>query len=220
MNEIPAGADWPSPGEQLRRAEEALTIVTRLLDGETVDFQGEFFSARRARLYVETERRPPVYMSAFHEEAAEVAGRLADGVWTLGDPHQAGPVIAAYRRACEAAGREPGEIVLQTLASWASTDDAALGGSREWKGTLVDEHYTEPIADPAEIGQKGEGVSDRTFTSQAIASSDPDTHVKKLRMLEKLGATAVCVMNISGHDPLGTIRTYGEHVLPELRSDN
>src|SRR4051794_38417955 len=43
MNEIPAGFDWPPPAEQLRRAEEALTIITRLLDGETVNFDGEFF---------------------------------------------------------------------------------------------------------------------------------------------------------------------------------
>lgn len=41
----------------------------------------------------------------------------------------------------------------------------------------------------------------------------------KIRMLEKLGATAVCVMNVSGADPQGTIRTYGEHVLPALRAD-
>jgi hypothetical protein len=27
----------------------------------------------------------------------------------------------------------------------------------------------------------------------------------------------VVVMNTSGPDPLGMIRTYGEHVLPELR---
>jgi coenzyme F420-dependent glucose-6-phosphate dehydrogenase len=217
MNEIPAGADWPSADEQLRRTEEALTIVTRLLDGETVTFDGEFFRARRARLYVKLERRPPVYLSAFHEQAAELAGRLADGVWTLGDPRQAPGVIAAYRRGAEAAGREPGEIVLQTLASWAPSDDEALASAREWKGTLVDENYVEAIADPAEIGRTGAEVSDSTFESLAILSADPSTHVKKLRMLERLGATTVCVMNVSGADPEGMLRVYGDEVLPELR---
>src|SRR3954454_2130564 len=48
MNEIPAGMDWPDVPGQLRRTEEALTIITRLLDGQTVDFDGEFFRARRA----------------------------------------------------------------------------------------------------------------------------------------------------------------------------
>src|ERR671928_1215301 len=102
MNEIPAGLDWPSPDEQLARTEEALTIITRLLDGETVDFDGRFFRAKRAVLYSRPPRRPPVYMSAFYEGAAEVAGRLADGVWTLGDPMKAPKVIAAYREGCEA----------------------------------------------------------------------------------------------------------------------
>ena len=218
MNEIPAGLEWPSPADQLRRTEESLTIIKRLLDGETVDYAGEFFRARSARLHVKPERRPPVYMSAFYEQAAEVAGRLADGVWTLGDPRQAGPVIAAYRRGAEQAGREPGEIILQTLASWGSDDEAALAGSREWKGTLVDEHYTDAIADPAEIGRNGEQqVSDSKFKAQAIVSADADTHVKRIGMLEKLGATTVCVMNCSGSDPHGLIRAYGERVLPELR---
>jgi len=217
MNEIPAGADWPPPDEQLRRTEEALTIVTRLLDGETVTFDGEFFRTRRARLYLKLEQRPPVYLSAFNEGAGELAGRLADGVWTLGDPRQAPAVIAAYRRGCEAASREPGEIVLQTLASWASSDEEALAGAREWKGTLVDENYVEPIADPAEVGRSGADVSDRTFESLAIVSADPGTHVKKLRMLERMGATTVCVMNVSGADPEGALRVYRDKVLPELK---
>jgi coenzyme F420-dependent glucose-6-phosphate dehydrogenase len=213
MNEIPAGADWPSREEQLQRTEEALTIVTRLLDGETVDFEGEHFRARRARLYVDFERRPPVYLSAFYEHAAEMAGRLADGLWTLGDPMQAPKLIAAYRRGAEQAGREPGEIILQTMAS------SSLDEAREWKGTLVDEHYTEPIADPAEIGRNGEEVSDRTFQTKTIVSADPDWHRKNIELLAKLGATTVCVMNVAGSDPLGMIRTYGEHVLPSLRKE-
>lgn len=219
MNEIPAGLDWPSTADQLRRTEEALTIITRLLDGETVDFQGEFFRAKRARLYLELERRPPVYLSAFNEQAAEVAGRLADGVWTLADPRQVGGVVAAYRRGTEAAGREPGEIVLQTLASWGSDDDAALGAAREWKGTLVDAHYTEAIADPAVVGRNGaDEVSDTTLKTMTIVSADPTDHAKKIRLIEKMGATAVVVMNTSGRDALGMIRAYGEHVLPELRA--
>ena len=168
---------------------------------------------------MKNQRRPPVYLSAFNEQVAEVAGRLADGVWTLGDPKQAPGVIAAYRRGAEAAGREPGEIVLQTLASWAPPDGEALAASREWKGTLVDEHYLEPIADPAQVGRNGEQqISDDDFRKNAIVSSDPDTHVKKLRMLGKLGATAVVVMNVSGADPEGALKLYGERVLPELRS--
>jgi coenzyme F420-dependent glucose-6-phosphate dehydrogenase len=212
MNEVPAGMRWPSVSEQLRRTEEALEITTRLLDGETVTFQGGHFTTDSARLYLRTERRPPVYMSAFGPEAAAIAGRLADGIWTLADPQKAPPVIAA-----EDAGREPGEIVLQGMASWAPDDDTALEGAREWKGTLVDENYTHPVSNPAEVGAKGSEVSDMKFKTMGLISADPALHIKKIKAMQQLGATAVVVMNISGRDPLGMVRVYGEEVLPALR---
>ncbi len=219
MNEIPAGMRWPSVAEQLERTEEALTIITRLLNRETVDFEGSYFRTTAACLYLDFERRPPVYMSAFGPRAAEIAGRLADGVWTLADPQSAPGVIAAYRRAAEAAGREPGEIILQGMASWAEDDDTALEAAREWKGTLVDENYTEAVSDPADIGRSGEQVSDAKFKMMGLISSDPDVHVRKIKAMQQLGATAVVIMNVSGADPIGMLRTYGEHVLPQLRAD-
>ena len=218
MNEVPAGMEWPSPGEQLARTEEALEIVVRLLAGETVDFEGRYFRTNGARLYLSTERRPPVYMSAFGPQAAEIAGRLADGVWTLADPQKAPAVIAAYRRAAEDAGREPGEIILQAMASWADGDSEALEAAREWKATMVDANYTDPVAEPGEVQAKGRGVSDRMFETMGLIGSNPDQHVRKLKAIAGLGATAVVVMNISGSAPDRMLRVYGERVLPALRN--
>ena len=219
MNEVPAGMEWPSVAEQLERTEEALTIVTRLLDGETVDVAGKHFRARGAKLHFRVPRRPPVYMSAFGPQAAEIAGRLADGIWTLGDPQKAPQVIEAYRRSCERAGRAPGEVILQTLVSWAPDDDRALENMREWKGTLVDAHYSDDVHDPAEIYRNGEEqVSDAKLKAMASVGSDPSTHVKNLKMLRRMGATVVVGMNCSGDDADEALRVFGRDVLPQLRS--
>ena len=218
MNEVPAGMQWPSTEEQLARTEEALAVITRLLAGETVDFDGRFFKARRAVLYARPPRRVPVYLSAFHEGAAELAGRIADGIWTLGDPSTAPKLIKTYRQACEAAGRPPGEVLVQGVFSYAVSDDKALESAREWKGTLVDEHYTDDIADPGQIYRNGEEqISDKEFAAQVICSADPDTHVKRIKQLEKLDPTIVVLMNVSGADPHAALRVYGEQVLPQLR---
>jgi coenzyme F420-dependent glucose-6-phosphate dehydrogenase len=218
MNEVPAGLAWPSPSEQLARTEEALSIITGMLDGATVTRRGRYFSCEGARLYDVPPRRVPVYMSAFGPRAAAIAGRLADGVWTLAHPVKAPRVIAAYRRACEEAGRAPGEIILQGLAATAGSDDLALESSREWKATLADEAYAEDISDPARVGELGEDVSDRKYKMMAILSADPATHVRRLKLMRSMGATAIVVMNVSAADPVGMVRLYGEHVLPELRS--
>jgi coenzyme F420-dependent glucose-6-phosphate dehydrogenase len=219
MNEVPAGLNWPSPAQQLARTEEALQIITGLLNGETVTLAGRYFNASAARLYDLPPRRVPVYMSAFGPHAAALAGRLADGIWTLAHPVKAPKVIAAYRKAAEQAGREPGEIILQGIAAVAASDALALESSREWKATLADEPYAADVSEPAQVGEIGESVSDRKFKMMAMVSADPAKHLRQLKAIQGMGATAVAVMNVSAADPLGMIQLYGERVLPELRGE-
>jgi coenzyme F420-dependent glucose-6-phosphate dehydrogenase len=217
MNEIPAGLNWPSVAEQQERMVEQLQIVNALLSGETVDFTGRYFQTRGARLYALPDRRVPVYVSAFGEAAARIAARYGDGLWTLADPIKAPKLIGAYRSEREALGKAPGEIILQALFSWAEDDDLAFESAKEWKATVPGELYTDPIYEPAEIKAKGDEVSDRMFKAGSIIGSDPKSHVRKIRAIGQLGATAIVLMNVSAADPLGALRVYGEEVLPELR---
>ncbi len=41
--------------------------------------------------------------------------------------------------------------------------------------------------------------------------------VRQVKAMQAMGATAVVLTNVSGADPIGTIRLYGEHVLPRPR---
>jgi coenzyme F420-dependent glucose-6-phosphate dehydrogenase len=218
LNEAPCGMDWPPAREQVDRMEEALEIITRLLDGDRVDHDGRFFRTKAAYLHTRGERRPPVYVSAFGQRAATLAARYGDGVWTLADPEMAPDVIDAYRGACQDAGREPGEIILQTGFSWAEDDDAALEGARVWKATMPAEHFTDDWHEPKAMYEHAEReYSDDQFKEQYIVSSDPEVHGDRVREVEKLGPTIVCLQNASGADPLAGFRVYGEKVLPALR---
>jgi coenzyme F420-dependent glucose-6-phosphate dehydrogenase len=218
LNESPAGMEWPDTGEQVRRMEEALEIIDRLLDGERLDYEGRFFATKQAYLHTRGRERPPVYVSAFGPDAAAVAARYGDGLWTLADPESAPELIDAYRGACEDAGKQPGEIVLQTGFSWAQDDDAALEGARVWKATQPQEYFTDDWHDPRQMYEKAEReVSDEEFRRSYIVGSDPDLHVERIREVERLGATIVCLQNGSGADPVGALRAYGEHVLLALK---
>src|SRR5690242_19031859 len=128
LNESPLVADWPPVPEQVERMEEGLEIIRRLFDGERLSYDGRHFETDEAILHTRPNRRPPIYVSAFGPKAAGVAARWADGLWTLADPESAPDVIDAYKGACEDAGNEPGEIVLQVQFSWAEDDEAALEG--------------------------------------------------------------------------------------------
>jgi coenzyme F420-dependent glucose-6-phosphate dehydrogenase len=218
LNESPCGMDWPPVAEQVERMEEALEIINRLLDGDRLDHDGRFFTTKAAYLHTRAERRPPLYVSAFGPRAAGVAARQSDGLWTLADPEQAREIIDAYRGACEDAGREPGEIILQAGFSWAEDDEAALDGARVWKSTQVPDYFTDDWHDPRAMYERGEReISDEDFKAAYIVSSDPELHAERVRDVERLGATVVCLQNGSGAAPEQALRVYGERVLPALR---
>jgi coenzyme F420-dependent glucose-6-phosphate dehydrogenase len=204
--------------EQVARMDEALEIINRLLDGERLDHEGRFYRTKAAYLHTRGERRPPVYVSAFGPRAAAVAARRSDGLWTLADPEQAPEIIDAYRGVCDDAGREPGEIILQAGFSWAESDDAALEGSRVWKSTQIPDYFTDDWHDPRTMYERAESeVSDDEFKEAYIVSSDPEVHADRVRAIERLGATVVCLQNGSGAAPEQALRVYGEQVLPALR---
>jgi coenzyme F420-dependent glucose-6-phosphate dehydrogenase len=218
LNESPLGADWPTPGGQVERMDEALSLIRRLWKGEQVDHDGEWFSTKSAVLHTLPEEQPPIYVSAFGPKAAAVAGKHGDGLWTLADPEMAPDMIEAYRAAASDAGREPGEIILQAQFSWATDEDAALEGARVWKGAQPDEFYTDDWHDPKAMYEHGEKqVSDDELREALIVGSDPDMHVERVREIEAMGATTVALMNVSGADPRAALNVYRDRVLPALR---
>jgi len=218
LNESPLGAPWPPVNEQQERMVEALEIIRRLFDGERVTFEGQHFRTDNAYLHTPPRRRPPIYVSAFGPKAAAIAARWGDGVWTLGDPEMAPQVIDAYRGACDDLGREPGEVVVQGMFSWAPDDDAAFEGARVWRGAQPTEFYRDDWHDPAAMYRYAEQhVSDDELREKITISSAPEAHIEAARTLEQMGATVVVLANASGSDPRGAIEIYGRHVLPALR---
>ena len=138
----------------------------------------------------------------------------------MGDPESAPEVIDAYLEARARDGREPGEIILQSGFNLAEDEGTAIASTRKWKATQLDEVYSDDLHDPAEMLAKAEHeVSDEQFAKEGfIVSADPSEHVERIRRLEAIHeATTAIVLQLIGADPLGSIRRYGEHVLPALR---
>ncbi len=215
LNESPVGMDWPEPGDQLSRLEEALQIIRRLLGGERVDHSGPHFRTKNAYLHTLPPNIPPLFVSAFGPQAAELAARYGDGLWTMGDPEMVGEVLPVYEKAAS----HRGEVLMHVGFSWAADDQAALDSARPWKATLVPEFFSDDWHDPRAMELEAkERISDDEVVEGLIVGSDPATHIERIRATEDLGATTVVLMNVSAHAPLEAIDVYGKEILPELRS--
>jgi coenzyme F420-dependent glucose-6-phosphate dehydrogenase len=220
LNEVPLGLDWPDPGEQQKRFAAGLEAITRLWAGETVTMDGGWFELREAKLYTRAKGRPRLYVSAFGPQAAEIAGRYGDGVWTMGDAETAPEVVEAYREACARNGKDVGEVILQAGFHLAADEQAAIASSKKWKATQLPEVYRDDIHDPAEMFAKADAqMTDQEFAKEGfIVAADPAEHVERLREIEAIheATTAICLQLIGDADPMGSIGRYGDEVLPAL----
>ncbi len=73
---IEGGAERP-----IARMREYVALLRECLSGETVVFEGDFWTVRRFRLGVRLgERRPKIVMAALNPQMLRLAGRIADGV--------------------------------------------------------------------------------------------------------------------------------------------
>jgi coenzyme F420-dependent glucose-6-phosphate dehydrogenase len=219
LNETPLGLRWPERREMLERFDRGLEAIRRLWDGETVTMDGGWFQLEEAKLYTMAASRPKLFVSAFGPAAARIAARHGDGLWTLGNPEHAPRVIEAYRSACSDYGREPGPVILQTGFAWAQSEAEVIAGARRWKPTQLPEVYRDDVHDPAEMQRLAdERMGDEQFAHEGfIVSADVEEHIRRLQRLAEMQPSVICMQLIGQADPMGTIRVYGDRVLPAVR---
>ena len=108
------GMAMPSPGVRIARLREATQIITALLGGDEVDYEGEYFQIAGARVDppATQQPRPPVLLGGKGDRLLATVAECADGwntCWAW--------IHDAYReraemldRACEAVGRDPSSV--------------------------------------------------------------------------------------------------------------
>src|SRR5437763_9230646 len=74
------GARWPLAWERLEMLEEAVDVIRKLWSGEEITHRGEHYTVEQARLYTLPAEPPELYVAASKPQAAELAGRIGDGL--------------------------------------------------------------------------------------------------------------------------------------------
>ena len=132
--------EWP-PEERVRRFEEYIAIVARLLDGETVDREGRAYAIHDATLFPEADppKRPPLTIAAHGPKSLKIVARFADSWSSVGVPARSTQgsrpgatwdeqIVTARKRnqmldeLCREHGRDPKTIVRSFLTSFGSRE--------------------------------------------------------------------------------------------------
>lgn len=167
-----AGIELSPPGTRIRRLGEAVTIVSRLLEGEELTFEGDHYSIRGAVCVPGPvqDPRPAVWIGGKGDLLLKTAAKVADG-WNfswLGDIEVYRSRSQAADRACAAVGRDP-EVFRRSVGAYVLTgkDDADVkrrferlierspegvlqsatgGGSVSWEG-FRESHMAGPVSE-------------------------------------------------------------------------
>jgi G6PDH family F420-dependent oxidoreductase len=217
INEGPLGYEFPAYAERNARMTEALEIMRRLLDGEKLTYQGQYYVTDRARLYSPPVGPVPILLAAGGPKSASLAGELAQGVITsVKDPAETREkVVDPLIEAASEHGR-PRPVVLATRWSIAADDDEeAWRAIYPWRGLRAPGRLE--AVDPTDLREMADALPREEILGRYSRVSTADEVLETyLPLVEDLHADIV-TFQMAALDQPGLIRMLGAEVLPQLK---
>ena len=119
---------------------DAIHIASRLLRGESVEYEGPVFSARGVRLECPLRRAAvPICMAAMGDQALDLCGRMADGLMisNLSPPAFTRRAVGIVARGAVAAERPMPEVVQYVTGAIDDDRHQARGRARAVVGAML-----------------------------------------------------------------------------------
>ncbi|MEU8591616.1 TIGR03557 family F420-dependent LLM class oxidoreductase [Streptomyces sp. NPDC048664] len=210
LNEHILGGPWPEASVRLEMLEEALQIIRELFTGKQISHRGAHYTVENARLYTLPDEPVPIDVSAFGPHAAEVAGRIGDGLITMMPDAD---LVERFRRGGGAT--KPAYAGLKVC--WGSDEqEAAATAHRLWANEQLPGELAQILPTPRHFEQANELVTKEQVAQAVPCGDDPARHIEALSEYVRAGYGAVYVSQI-GHDQQGFFDFYRTKVLPHVR---
>jgi len=161
---------------------------------------------------------PEILVATAGPVTAKRAGRLADGLITVGAPlEKISGLFGKFDEGAREAGKDPATLpkVLQLHLSWAETDELAMAHAmHEWPNGGM-KFPKADIRSPFDFEQMAKLVRPEDFEGRMVISADPDVHRAEIQKYVDLGFDRIYLHNV-GRNQREWIETFGADVLPKL----
>ena len=217
INEGPLGYHFPKYAERNARMSESLQIMRRLLDGEKLTFEGEYYQTDRAKLYSPPFGPVPILMAAGGPKSATLAGTLAQGVVTsVKSPAETRERVIDPLHSAAAEAGNPEPMILATRWSlFAHSADEAWRALYSWRGLRAPGRLE--AVDPQELREKADEMPREEVLARYSIVSTVEEIVDVYRpLVDDLDADIV-TLQMAAVDQPALINLLGTQVLPELR---
>jgi coenzyme F420-dependent glucose-6-phosphate dehydrogenase len=210
LNEHIVGRHWPSVAVRQEMLEEAVAVIRRLWEGGLQSFRGRYFTVENARIYTLPSEPPPIMVAAAGTQAAELAGRIGDGLVGVAPDSE---VIDTFQ---EAGGRDKPRYG-QLHVCWAKSEEEGRRTALEWwPNTVVAGELSLELPLPSHFEQAAKLVTEKQIGEAVTCGPDPEKHHEAITKYVEAGYDHVYVHQI-GPDQEGFFDFYRENVLPLVR---
>jgi coenzyme F420-dependent glucose-6-phosphate dehydrogenase len=162
---------------QYARWAEETGFAFALWQGETLTHRGVYYTVENARIYTLPDHLPPILVAASGPQAAEVAGRIGDGLITTA------PETELLKR-FEAEGGAGKPRYGQLTVCWASDEATAQRIAYEyWPTAAVRGELSQQLPTPAHFEQAAKMVRQEDVAQAVICGPDPGRHIAGVVMV-------------------------------------
>ena len=210
LNEHILGERWPSADERRDMLEESVALIRELWRGELSSFYGVHFTVTDARLYTVPVEPPPIHIAAAGDRAAELAGRIGDGLIATAPERE---LVDAFEKGGGAGKPRYGQVTV----SW-HTDEAEAKrlAKQYWPTSALRGELNTELPLPRHFEQATQDVTEDQLARQIICGADPAKLVEAIQKYAKAGFDHVYIHQV-GPDQASFFDAYQREVLPELR---
>jgi coenzyme F420-dependent glucose-6-phosphate dehydrogenase len=209
LNEHILGHRWPPHDIRLAQLEEAVKVIRLLWQGETCTHRGQHYTVENARIYTLPDELPPIMVAASGQHAAEVAGRIGDGLINVAPVED---IVEHFQRAGGNGKPRYGQLTV----CWAQDEAAGRRMAHEyWPNSGVQGELSQELPSPAFFEQAAKMVREEDIAEKIPCGPDPERYIKQIKAFVEAGFDHVYIHQI-GPDQEGFFQFYERHVLPKL----
>jgi len=221
LNEMPLGYDWPPHSERLERLEEAIVVMRKLWTGDLVSHKGTYYRLRKAKLYTPPKEKIPVFVGASGPKAAELAGKVGDGLLTITNPDDSyfkDLIFPAVERGLKSSSRDPASFDrnVELQVSYDQNYEKAVQSVRPWAGNVMPIFFNLGVYDPRVIEDHGKFVGDHELAKIWVIATSSEPIIKAIERYSKLGFTGIHITSSSPSQE-NFMKIYEKEILPNFR---
>jgi 5,10-methylenetetrahydromethanopterin reductase len=222
---------WNKP---LAAIKEAITLIRKLFDGETVTLEGKVIKAYNVKLFTKLKKRIPIYMAARGDGMLRLLGELADGALLSSPIPHIKYELERIEEGSRKAGRSLKEIDIGNAAPFSvSMDKAKAKEAVKSHCTFMISDFPLKALESVGIGKKEQDTIREAFKKGGIdkakdlitlemvnaltISGTPEECIAKFKAQIEAGVNQIIFSSPYGPNMDEAFKLIKEEIIPKLK---